>query len=502
MPHDLTKLEAARAYERREAATIPAGDRPAFHLTPPVGWMNDPNGFCFYDGLYHLFFQYYPYDTVWGPMHWGHATSADLLRWTYRPCALAPDTPADAAGCFSGSGVPLPDGRLLLIYTGVQPGAADGGRDAQMQCIAVGDGRDFAKDPANPVIPAGLLPAGFDTADFRDPKIWREGDRYYCVAACRHRQDQGSILLFESPDARRWKFVTVLDSSRDRLGKMWECPDFFPLGDTQVLLISPQEVCADPDGALHPGDVTAALLGRYDPATHAFARQAVQAVDDGLDFYAPQTTLAPDGRRILVGWMQCWAATRQGPRPHRWYGRMSLPRELFVRDGRLCQRPVREIETLWQAETRLTGVTVEAPAALPGIRGRCLDLSVTADAAANPGCRGFVLHFAEADGRFAEIRWDAQAGELLFDRSRCGTRQDLPHIRRVPAAPQAGRLTLRLILDKDCAELFVNGGERVLSALIDAPEQAAGISFAALGAPVRLDLVQHPLAPCPPAAMF
>lgn len=133
---------------------------------------------------------------------------------------------------------------------------------------------------------------------------------------------------------------------------------------------------------------------------------------------------------------------------------MSLPRELFVRDGRLCQRPVREIETLWQAETRLTGVTVEAPAALPGIRGRCLDLSVTADAAANPGCRGFVLHFAEADGRFAEIRWDAQAGELLFDRSRCGTRQDLPHIRRVPAAPRAGRLTLRLILDKDCAELL------------------------------------------------
>lgn len=181
---------------------------------------------------------------------------------------------------------------------------------------------------------------------------------------------------------------------------------------------------------------------------------------------------------------------------------MSLPRELFVRDGRLCQRPVREIETLWQAETRLTGVTVEAPAALPGIRGRCLDLSVTADAAANPGCRGFVLHFAEADGRFAEIRWDAQAGELLFDRSRCGTRQDLPHIRRVPAAPQAGRLTLRLILDKDCAELFVNGGERVLSALIDAPEQAAGISFAALGAPVRLDLVQHPLAACLPASAF
>ena len=115
MPCHMTKLEAARAFERRAAARIPAADRPGFHLTPPVGWMNDPNGFCFYHGAYHLFFQYYPYDTVWGPMHWGHATSADLLHWTYLPCALAPDTDADAAGCFSGSAAPLPDGRLLLM---------------------------------------------------------------------------------------------------------------------------------------------------------------------------------------------------------------------------------------------------------------------------------------------------------------------------------------------------------------------------------------------------
>ena len=492
MPCHMTKLEAARAFERRAAARIPADDRPGFHLTPPVGWMNDPNGFCFYHGAYHLFFQYYPYDTVWGPMHWGHATSADLLHWTYLPCALAPDTDADAAGCFSGSAAPLPDGRLLLMYTGVQPAGADG-RQAQMQCIAVGDGLDFEKDPQNPVIPAGLLPEGFGTADFRDPKVWRENGAYYCVAACRHAQDQGSILLFESPDARRWQFVTVLDSSRDRLGKMWECPDFFALGDTRVLLISPQEVCADENGELHPGDATAALLGRYDPVTHAFDRRKVQAVDDGLDFYAPQTALAPDGRRILIGWMQCWATTGQAPRPHPWYGRMSLPRELFLRDGRLCQRPVREIETLWQAETRLAGITVEARTALPGIRGRSLDLNVTVDADASPACRRFALRFAEGGGLFAEIRCDLALGELVFDRSHCGSRRDIPHIRRIRAVPHSGKLTLRLILDKDCAELFINDGERVLSVLVDAPETAQGISFAAFGGPVRLDVVQHEL---------
>lgn len=115
MPCYLSKLETAREFERKEAARIPAASRPAFHLSPVVGWMNDPNGFSYYGGRYHLFYQYHPYNTVWGPMHWGHAASADLLHWDYLPCALAPDTAADAAGCFSGSAIPLPDGELLLL---------------------------------------------------------------------------------------------------------------------------------------------------------------------------------------------------------------------------------------------------------------------------------------------------------------------------------------------------------------------------------------------------
>ena len=492
MPRNMTKLETVREFERRESEKIPVGDRPGFHLTPLVGWMNDPNGFCFYDGAYHLFYQYHPYDTVWGPMHWGHAVSTDLLHWDYMPCALAPDTAADAAGCFSGSAVPLPDGRLLLLYTGVQP-AGTGHKEQQLQCVAVGNGRDFVKDAANPVIPAAMLPEGFTATDFRDPKIWRENDRFYCVAACRHETNQGSILLFESPDAHRWRFVTVLDASRDRVGKMWECPDFFALDGAQVLLVSPQEMRATADGEFHAGDGTAALLGYYDPATHAFARQTVQPVDYGLDFYAPQTTLAPDGRRLMIGWMQSWGTAHSAPRNHLWFGRMSLPRELFLRDGRLCQRPVREIETLWQNETRLTGVTIDGRATLPGIHGRSLDLTIVVDAAASPNCRRFTLRFAEDCGLFTELRCDLDLGELAFDRSRCGSRRDIPHTRHIKAAPKDGKLSLRLILDKDCAELFVNGGERVLSALIDTPVAAQGISFATAGGPVRLDVVQHTL---------
>ena len=121
MMKNQTPLSAARDFERQTFAQIPDGDRPLFHLTPMVGWMNDPNGFCYYKGEYHLFYQYHPYSTIWGPMHWGHAKSRDLLHWTYLPAALAPDTDADAGGCFSGSALPLDDGSLMLMYTGVQP---------------------------------------------------------------------------------------------------------------------------------------------------------------------------------------------------------------------------------------------------------------------------------------------------------------------------------------------------------------------------------------------
>ena len=235
-----TPLSAARDFEREAFNEIPEGDRPQFHLTPMVGWMNDPNGFCYYKDEYHLFYQYHPYNTVWGPMHWGHAKSRDLLHWTYLPAALAPDTDADADGCFSGSALPMDDGRLMLMYTGVQP-AGTGHKELQAQCVAIGDGVDFTKLAENPVIGAALLPRGYSEHDFRDPKIFRGKDgMIYCVVGNLHETRKGAILLLESEDGRGWRFVTELDASRGELGCMWECPDFFELDGHQVLLTSPQ----------------------------------------------------------------------------------------------------------------------------------------------------------------------------------------------------------------------------------------------------------------------
>ena len=484
-----TPLDRVRSFEREQAMKIPADERPLFHLTPLVGWMNDPNGFCFYRGEYHLFYQYHPFSRSWGPMHWGHAISRDLLHWTYMPCAMAPDTAADAGGCFSGSAVPMPDGRLMLVYTGVQP-AGTFRRETQAQCVAIGDGTDFEKSALNPVIRHTHLPEGYSAFDFRDPKAWRGEDGiYYAVMGNRHEERQGSILLMKSRDGMDWSFVGEIDSSRSEYGRMWECPDFFPLDGKQVLLVSPQEMHAREE--FHAGYGTVALLGRLEGAEDRFVRESVQPVDHGLNFYAPQTLLAPDGRRIMIGWMDNWETCKEAPRRHPWYAQMSVPRELAVENGRLVQRPVREISGLWQDTVCHREVIIREETELEGLRGRLMDFTVTLEQR-DSSCRRFILRLARDEAHCITVRCDLARGELVFDRSHGGSRRDIAHTRHVRAELKDGRLSLRLLMDKESIELFINGGERVVTSLIPTPLSADGITLEA-DAPVCVSVEAHHL---------
>ena len=212
MPSEI--LNKARAYEAEHGAAISPAERPAYHMTPYVGWLNDPNGFSYYKGKYHQFYQYNPYDVRWAPMHWGHAVSTDLLHWEYLPCALAPDSPADnGPGCFSGSATEMDDGKQLLMYTSVIAEKQPNGemRDIQTQSIAIGDGLDYEKPACNPVLTQKDLPEGFSKFDFRDPKIWREADgTYSAVTVCLAEDGSGAAALFQSKDGFDWHFVTVL----------------------------------------------------------------------------------------------------------------------------------------------------------------------------------------------------------------------------------------------------------------------------------------------------
>ncbi len=488
-------LQEARTYEETFEKNIKREERPDFHLSPRVGWMNDPNGFSFYKGEYHLFYQYYPYDSHWGLMHWGHAVSRDLLHWKYLPAALAPDEAYDKDGCFSGSAITLPDGRHLLLYTGVAKETLEDGSvcDVQRQCIATGDGLNYEKYAGNPVLTEKDLPAGCSRIDFRDPKVWQGNDgRYYAVIGNRPADGSGQVLLFQSLDGFDWKFLKVLCPNQGRYGKMWECPDFFELDKKQVLLVSPQDML--PQGfEYHNGNGTVCIIGSYDDASKSFQEEHNQAIDYGIDFYAPQTVLSPDGRRIMIGWLQNWDACNPSTVQASWFGQMSLPRELSVKNGRLYQHPIRELENLHQNEVRYTDVTFTDTLQLSGIRGRKIDMTLSLRPVDDSNVyQKFALRFAQDGNYHTAVSFRPHESILKIDRKFSGSRRAVIHQRRSLVRHQNGRIKLRLILDRFSAELFVNDGEQVLSATIYTDQMAEGISFFSNGL-VNMDVVKYDL---------
>lgn len=488
-------LRDARKYEETTEQKIAQEPRPEFHLSARVGWMNDPNGFSFYNGEYHLFYQYHPFHSHWGSMHWGHAVSEDLLHWKYLPAALAPDRDYDRDGCFSGSALVLQDGRHLLMYTGVsketQPDGSVG--EVQTQCIAVGDGEEYEKYSENPVLNKDFLPQNGSRFDFRDPKIWQKSDGTYCcvVGNCTTERD-GQVLLFKSQDGFHWRYEKILAANQKRFGRMWECPDFFALDGKHILLVSPQDMM--PQGfEYHNGNGTLCLIGTYHDDTDTFVEEEDQAVDYGIDFYAPQTLLAPDGRRIMIGWMQNWDTCNLHSPEKPWFGQMSLPRELSIKNGRLFQQPIRELEALRGSEIHYENVTFTDLIELEGIKGRKIDMELFV----RPGddqniYRKFAVRFAQNDTYQTAISFRPYESIVKIDRKRSGSRRAIIHQRRCQVSDHKGKIKLRIILDNFSVEVFANNGEYVLSATIYTDPSVEGISFFADGL-VEMDVVKYDL---------
>lgn len=481
-----TALEKARTYEDIHQNRIPKGQKPSFHVCAPIGWINDPNGFSAYKGEYHLFYQYHPYGATNGPMHWGHSKTKDFVKWEQLPAAIAPDTEYDIKGCFSGSAVEH-EGKHVLMYTGVmEEERGNGSKDIfQTQCIAVGDGVNYEKPECNPVIMSDLLPAGSSREDFRDPKIWKDGDIFYAVVGSRSSDNSGQIALFSSKNLKEWEFQNIVERCNNQYGLMWECPDFFALDGKQILLVSPQDMLAE-GLEFHSGNGTMYLVGSYEKEGYRFHRERVAAIDYGLDFYAPQTLETSDGRRIMVAWMQSWD-NHITPREFAWSGIMTLPRELHIKDGRLYQLPVRELEQYYQNTVAYEDVTINGPLELDRVRGRELDMTIEVE-------RGyysrFRIYMAGNEKCNTLISYNLEANTLTFDRNYSELRRDIIYKRKVYVRNQAGKIKLRIVMDKYSVEIFVNDGEQAITSLIYTPIEADKIVFHGEGN-VKFNIIKH-----------
>lgn len=465
----MTKLERANEYQ--EQNRIAEGERPVFHVTPPTGWMNDPNGFSIYQGNIHLFYQYHPYSDIWGPMHWGHYISEDFVKWKELPVALAPDRDFDSGGCFSGSAIETKDGQAV-IYTGVMERIREDGTKeiTQNQCLAIGDGVRYEKVENNPVIMSDMLPKGFSREDFRDPKIWEEDGTYYLVVASQNKDRNGQVLLFQSENLKHWEYISVLADNREIYGKMWECPDFFALGTRHVLVVSPMDMQAD-GKEFHNGNQSMAMIGCYDRQEHQLKEEQVVSLDYGIDFYAPQTLLTEDGRRIMIAWMQSWDMNIK-PVEQKWNGMMTIPRQLALKDGVLYQNPVEELIKYRVEPVVCKEQSISGSVRVPGVKGRVMDLTLEL---VDGDYEAFTIYFAKNERYFVSFRYVRATGTIEFDRTYSGMIRDAVCQRTMNIKKMDKKLKLRLILDKFSVELFVNDGVQTFTSTFYTPLDADDI---------------------------
>lgn len=349
--HRENLLKAQKAIDETKPLIRKAKMRQRYHFMAEEGWINDPNGLIFFNNQYHFFYQYNPYDSNWGAMHWGHAVSDDLVHWKYLPLALAPSEPYDnhkQGGCFSGSTIDN-NGVLSILYTGT---TNYGEGFVQTQCLATSeDAIHFNKYENNPVI---QTPPVTGSMDFRDPKVWKHEDYFYMVCGT-SRDKLGKAVLYKSIDLREWEYVNVLAESRGEFGYMWECPDFYPLGEKYVLMFSPMGV---------RDRKTIYLVGNMDYQTGKFDFTVVGEIDWGFDFYAPQSFLDGKGRRLIVGWANAWDWMPWwkdwGPTfKENWCGAFSIPREVkLCDDNTLMFVPVEEFKQLRYDERKIENVSI------------------------------------------------------------------------------------------------------------------------------------------------
>ncbi|WP_339706970.1 glycoside hydrolase family 32 protein [uncultured Kriegella sp.] len=455
--------------------------RPQFHFSPEEKWMNDPNGLVYHKGVYHLFYQYYPEDIVWGPMHWGHATSKDLVVWEHRPIALFPD----AHGyIFSGSAVvdvyntsklgsdEAPP--LVAIFTYHDAVAKKEGKEryeTQGVAFSLDNGETWTKYEGNPVI------GNPGERDFRDPKVfWNEKTKAWSMllVAGDHLQIWGSDNLLE------WKKVSEFGREQGAHGGVWECPDMFKLvvdetGEEKwVLLIS-----INP-GAPNGGSGTQYFVGDFDGETFTSDQKNVRWVDWGADNYAGVTyNNTPNNDRIFIGWMSNWNYATKTP-TKKWRSAMTLPRKLSLRKIRgnyeLINYPLKNLNDLLKSKQE-ANIVLQAGAE----EAISFDNFNQAEIRFMTNAKDFNLTFKNQTNERLILAMDGVKEQFLVDRSQSGVTnfdKNFGGLQQMPIInlPE-GQFEVRLFVDRSSIEIFINKGQYVMTSQLFPTENYTDLSI-------------------------
>ena len=464
------RIEEALEALNKNCANTDRSMYPGFHLAPPSGWMNDPNGVIYHKGYYHVFYQHHPFSAEEGKLiYWGHARSKDLCTWEHLPIALAPSIDEDRDGCFSGCAVVNDNDELCLIYTAHRWGK-DWGDDRyvdEVQAIATSkDGIHF--DNKEVVL---REPPQEGVTHFRDPRIWREGNDWLMIIGYRTDDKDGKgvgkVALYRSTDLYSWTFESTLAEDDELLppGKrsyMWECPDFFPLGDKHVLLMSPQGLEDENKARFLNLFQNGCIIGTFKDGK--FTRETeFEELDFGHEFYAAQHIDGPDGRTLLIAWFDMWANDKPSQK-HGWAGMMTLPRDLHIEDGLVRMTPSPELVGLRaNAEPK----TIDTSALKDGEErsleitdGPLQELRVEIDMKATDAQEfGIEFHVDKATGARTRLYVDRALNRLVLDRELSGQSPAQSAFKRTCKLPEGDVLSLHIYLDRPSIEVFI-GNEK------------------------------------------
>ena len=458
--------------------------RPQLHFSPKEKWTNDPNGLVYFQKTYHLFFQYYPNDIIWGPMHWGHAVSKDLLHWRQLPIALYPDS---LGYIFSGSAVVDSNNTsgfgskgnipLVAVFTQHDPlGEKNGRNDFQNQSIAysLDNGRTWTKYEGNPVLKNPGI------TDFRDPNVfwYSPAKKWIMTLATKDR-----VAFYGSPDLKHWQKESEFGQDQGAHGGAWECPSLFPLQLDKttywVLLVS-----TNPGGP-NGGSGTQYFIGQFDGKKFYPDNHAIRWVDYGPDDYAGIPWNNTGGRKVFLGWMSNWIYANQLP-THAWRNAMTLPRELQLRrleDGiYLCSLPVRNLSALAKKPTVLKDLAIDS----------IIDLSSRLDLSTGlyklelngSSLQDLFITFSNSKGEQMVVGYEKVSGKWYIDRSLSGTtgfNSEFPRKYFAPRLSPTGEWDLTLIMDVSSLELFADKGLTVMSCLFFPEKPLSHLQIGARG---------------------
>ncbi len=498
----MTELEKAQNFINENKEKINNRFRPKYHANVPLGWMNDPNGFVYSKGEYHLFYQFYPYETKWGPMHWGHTISKDLIKWVDAPVAIAPDRDYDRVlGCYSGTAINVGE-QLVLMYTGVMKNHDE--PEVQQQCLAFSeDGITFTKYENNPVIKQAQLPEGYSKSDFRDPKVFKRDGVYYSLVGCRKVDETGgyyggNVLLYTSGDLKTWTLIgPIFDRTIATTGVL-ECPDIFSIDGKDIIICSPQFLEYN-DYRYQNTSSSIYIIGKLDLKAGKFDIEHIDEIDNGFDFYAPQALCTPDGRIVMTAWLNMWLRTYPTA-VDGWIGSTILPRELSLEGNRLVQKPAREIEKYFANTVKTSNVEVtEDVITIEGISGNVVMLELDVDL---KDSEGFIIKVFATDNHGVLLTYDKKSKILSLDRSKTEVNIEInenekvfgDYVRKTKISTTDDSLSLTVLLDVSTIEVFVNNGEKTLTsnAYTTLDKKNDGIFLGSIGGKsVIKNLIKH-----------